>query len=62
VRNSVPTWLVSLHRKDLLEPHVLLNVADAEIAQGYRAYQKDHRDKLIRYLDEVAVPPESKSE
>ena len=49
--------LVKLKKAGLLEPYVLLNAADAGIAQDYEGYRKDHRDVLIRYLDEVVVPP-----
>lgn len=49
--------LVKLKKAGLLEPYILLNAADAGIAQDYDGYRKDHRDVLIRYLDEIVVPP-----
>jgi Tetratricopeptide repeat len=54
--------LIKLKKSGLLEPYILLNAADAGIAQDYAAYRKDHRDTLVRYLDEVVVPPAPKAE
>jgi tetratricopeptide (TPR) repeat protein len=53
--------LVKLKKAGLLEPYILLNGADAGIAQDYETYRKDNRDVLIRYLDEVVVPPVPKA-
>jgi tetratricopeptide (TPR) repeat protein len=58
--NSDLAVLVKLNKMALLEPYILLNAADQGIAQDYATYQKDHRDSLIRYLDEVVVPPPPK--
>jgi tetratricopeptide (TPR) repeat protein len=54
--------LVRFNKAGLLEPYILLNAADAAIARDYEGYRKDHRDVLIRYLDEVVVPPVPKTE
>jgi tetratricopeptide (TPR) repeat protein len=48
--------LIRLDHDGLLEPFVLLNRADPEIAKDYPAYFKAHRDKLYRYVDEVVLP------
>jgi tetratricopeptide (TPR) repeat protein len=54
--------LVKLHKAGLLEPYILLNAADEGIARDYEGYRKDHRDTLIRYLDEIVVPPVPKAQ
>jgi tetratricopeptide (TPR) repeat protein len=51
--------LVEIDRAGLLEPFVLLNRADREIARDYPAYRDGHRDKLFRYLDEYVLPKEA---
>lgn len=48
--------LVRLDHDGLLEPFVLLNRADPEIAKDYPAYLKAHRDKLYRYVDQIVLP------
>lgn len=48
--------LVQLDKSGLLEPFVLLNRADGEIAQDYGPYREAHRDILFRYFDEFVVP------
>ncbi len=48
--------LVRLDHDGLLEPFVLLNRADPEIAKDYPAYLKAHRDRLYRYVDEIVLP------
>ncbi|HMK23790.1 MAG TPA: tetratricopeptide repeat protein [Terriglobales bacterium] len=48
--------LIRLDHDGLLEPFVLLNRADPEIAKDYPAYLKAHRDRLYRYVDEVVLP------
>ena len=48
--------LVQIDKSGLLEPFVLLNRADGEIAQDYVAYRETHRDVLYRYFDEFVVP------
>jgi tetratricopeptide (TPR) repeat protein len=50
--------LIHLDHDGLLEPFVLLNRADPEIAKDYPAYRKAHRDKLYRYMDEIVLPKE----
>jgi hypothetical protein len=48
--------LVHLYEEGLLEPYILLGKADEGIAQDYASYRKDHRDKLIQYLNEYVAP------
>ena len=48
--------LVLIDQKGFLEPFILLNRADQEIAQDYPAYRDAHRDTIYRYLDEFVVP------
>jgi tetratricopeptide (TPR) repeat protein len=48
--------LIQIDREGLLEPFVLLNRVDREIAQDYPAYRAEHRDKLFRYMDEFVLP------
>ncbi len=49
--------LIKLKTEGLLESYILLARADQGIAQDYAAYRKDHRDKLIQYMNEFVVPP-----
>lgn len=49
--------LVKLHRSGMIEPYVLLNAADAGIAQDYAAYREKNRGKLEEYLSTFVVPP-----
>lgn len=53
--------LVKIDQAGLLDPFVLLNRVDNDIAQDYPAYRAANRDKLYRYMDEFVVPqtPES---
>jgi tetratricopeptide (TPR) repeat protein len=53
--------LVKLKHAGFLEAYILFNAADAGIAQDYQGYRKDHRDKLIQYLNEIVVPPAPKT-
>jgi tetratricopeptide (TPR) repeat protein len=48
--------LVEIDKSGMLEPFVLLNRADQEIARDYPTYRDAHRDTLRRYLDEYVVP------
>ncbi len=48
--------LVQIEREGLLEPFVLLNRADPDIAQDYPAYGAEHHDKLYHYMDEFVLP------
>ena len=50
------TELVQIKKHGWLEPFVLLNRADAEIAQDYAAYRAANREKLRSYLNEYVVP------
>lgn len=47
--------LIQLDHDGLLEPFVLLNRADREIALDYPAYRAAHRDKLYQYMDRIVL-------
>jgi tetratricopeptide (TPR) repeat protein len=47
--------LIQIDHEGLLEPFVLLNRADPEIAKDYPAYRADHRDKLYQYMDKYVL-------
>ena len=47
--------LIQVDHEGLLEPFVLLNRADREIAKDYPAYRAAHRDKLYEYMDKVVL-------
>lgn len=47
---------IKIHEAGFLEPFVLINRADAEIAQDYDAYRASNRDTIRRYFDEFVVP------
>jgi hypothetical protein len=49
--------LLRLKEAGLIEPYVLLNVPDNDIAKDYEPYRKQHRDLLVRYLSEIVLPP-----
>ncbi len=51
--------LIRIDHEGLLEPFVLLNRADREIALDFPAYRSAHRDKLYRYVDEFVLPKAS---
>lgn len=40
----------------MIEPYVLLNAADEDIAQDYPRYREKNREKLEKYLSEFVVP------
>jgi tetratricopeptide (TPR) repeat protein len=48
--------LIKIQEAGFLEPFVLLNRVDGEIAQDYEAYRAANRDQIRRYLDEFVVP------
>jgi tetratricopeptide (TPR) repeat protein len=48
--------LIQVDHDGLLEPFVLLNRADPEIAKDYPAYRAAHRDKLYEYMDKFVLP------
>jgi tetratricopeptide (TPR) repeat protein len=48
--------LIRVDHEGLLEPFVLLNRADPEVAMDYPAYRTAHRDQLYRYVDEFVLP------
>ena len=52
-----PSLLALIHvdHEGLLEPFVLLNRADRDIAKDYPAYRATHYDKLYRYCDEILL-------
>jgi tetratricopeptide (TPR) repeat protein len=47
--------LIQIDHEGLLEPYVLLNRADPEIAKDYPAYRGAHRDKLYQYMDKYVL-------
>lgn len=51
--------LIQIDHDGLLEPFVLLNRADREIAQDYPAYRAAHRDKLYEYMDKYVLTKSS---
>lgn len=48
--------LVQIDESGLLDPFVLYNRADRDIARDYPTYRDAHREVLRRYLDEYVVP------
>lgn len=48
--------LIKLKNEGLLEAYTLFAKADQGIAQDYAAYRRDHRDKLVQYMNEYVVP------
>jgi tetratricopeptide (TPR) repeat protein len=58
LRNLDPSLqsLIKIQEAGFLDPFVLLNRADAEIAQDYQPYRAANREKIRRYLDEFVVP------
>jgi tetratricopeptide (TPR) repeat protein len=48
--------LIKIQEAGFLDPFVLLNRADAGIAQDYPAYRAANRDKIRNYLDKFVVP------
>ena len=48
--------LIKIQKAGFLDPFVLLNRADAGIAQDYPAYRAANRDKIRSYLDDFMVP------
>ena len=48
--------LIKIQKAGFLDPFVLLNRADAGIAQDYPAYRAAYRDKIRSYLDDFMVP------
>lgn len=47
--------LVTLYAAGMLDCWILINGADAGIAQDYAAYRKDHRQLLFDYIDRFVV-------
>lgn len=48
--------LIKIQEAGFLDPFVLLNRADAGIAQDYATYRAANRDKIRSYLDDFMVP------
>jgi len=48
--------LIEISQKRLLEPFVLLNRADPEIAKDYPDYHAEHANKLYQYMDQFVLP------
>jgi len=55
--NDDLAFLVRLKKAGLLEPYILITLADDDITKDYAEYRKQHRDLLERYLKEIVVPP-----
>ena len=53
--------LIILQGVGMLEPILLLDRADAGIAQDYVAYRATHRDMVREYLNGVVVPKTPKA-
>lgn len=49
--------LVLIGRDGMLEPLILLNLADRGIAQDYDAYRALHRDRIHAYIEKYLVHP-----
>jgi tetratricopeptide (TPR) repeat protein len=49
--------LVRIYQAGMIEPYVLLNAADAGIAQDYDSYRGKNRAKLEEYMSTFVVPP-----
>ena len=50
------TLLTKIDQAGLIEPFVLINRADNEIAQDYPPYREGNREKIRSYLDQFVVP------
>jgi len=48
--------MLTLQRLGYLEPFVVLNFHDAGLRHGYPAYRAQHRELLVKYLDNVVAP------
>ena len=48
--------LIKIQEAGFLEPFVLLNRADSEIAKDYEPYRATHREIIQSYLDDFVVP------
>lgn len=53
--------LQELRDRGFLEPYILLQRADAGIAQDYPAYREAHRDKLRDYIEYLVVPQQNQT-
>jgi hypothetical protein len=51
--------MVKIQDAGFMEPFVLLNRADNDIAQDYPAYRAANRDKVRTYLDAFVIPKAS---
>jgi len=51
--------LIKIDQAGFIEPFVLLNRADPEVAQDYVPYRTANRERIYRYLDEFVVPKAS---
>ncbi len=47
--------LLEIHKKNLLEPYVLIMLADEDISQDYLEYRKASRAKLRQFLSEFVI-------
>jgi len=48
--------VIKIQELGFLEPFILINRADKDIAQDYEPYRAVNRDTIRRYLDEFVVP------
>jgi tetratricopeptide (TPR) repeat protein len=49
--------LLKLYHAKMIEPYILINGADQDIAKDYADYREKNRAKLEQYLSEFVVPP-----
>jgi len=49
--------LIKLKEQGMLEPYILLFMADKGIAADYKDYRAQHRDKLVAYLKQLVPEP-----
>jgi len=47
--------LLRLDEEGLLEPYILLALADQGISQDYEPYRAEHREAIRLYLDRYAI-------
>ena len=54
--------LIKIQEDGLLEPFILLNRADGDIAKDYAPYREAHREDVRRYMNDSLVPKTPSSE
>ncbi len=50
-------FLVRVYKAGLLDPFILVTNPDTDLMREYPAYKQAHRDLLVRYLNEIVIPP-----